>query len=244
MTNTISLLDIVDEAERFSPRTNMISAFRLLEIGNYLELKEGETVIDCGCGHGEVLCLWAKYFGTSGLGVDGDASAIANALALAEREGVSDKVEFVQSEMGKHDTDGRQWDVAVCLGSTMCFGGFDQAVHELKKRIVPTGQIVVSEGFFTTHDVPDELKEYEGDEPTETELFDMVRAAGCKVGYYSRASRGEWERYIFHTHKVKTRRDISGGPQQEKVVPDRWQDMYLRYRQKWQGIAIMTVHPA
>jgi cyclopropane fatty-acyl-phospholipid synthase-like methyltransferase len=244
MANTVSLLDIVNEAEKFSPRTNMISACRLLEIGNYLGLKQGHTVIDCGCGHGEVLCLWAKYFGTSGLGVDSDASAIANASALAEREGLSDKVEFAQSEMGRHDTAGEQWDVAVCLGSTMCFGGFDQAVRELKKAIVPEGKIVVSEAFFTTHDVPDELKEYEGDEPTETELFDMVRAAGCRVGYYSRASRGEWERYIFHTHKVKTRGNMSDGEQQAKVGPDRWQDMYLRYRQKWQGIAIMTVHPA
>ena len=129
-----------------------------------------------------------------------------------------------------------------------CFGGFEPAIPELKKMIVPGGQIVIGKAFFTTHDVPQELKDYEGDEPTETELFDMVRAAGCEVGYYARASRNEWERYIFHSHRdgMKKSLNMPDGPEQQETrrKERRWQDMYLRYRQKWQGMAFMTIHPA
>jgi cyclopropane fatty-acyl-phospholipid synthase-like methyltransferase len=245
MKNTVNLLDIVNEAERFSPQANMLSAFRLLQIGNYLELKGGQTVIDCGCGRGEALCLWAKYFGTIGLGVDVHGPSIADATSLAKHEGVSDKVQFVQADMRAYDLEQKRFDVAACLGATMCFGGFEPAVRTLKQIIARGGQIVIGEAFFTTHDVPDELKEYEGDEPTETELFDMVRAAGCEVGYYSRASRAEWERYIFHTHKdeIKALLSMPSGPERERARSHRWQDIYLRYRQKWQGMAFMTVHP-
>ena len=246
MKDTTNLLEIVMEAEQYSPYTIILSAFRLLEIGRYLELKAGQTVIDCGCDNGEALCLWAKYFGTSGVGVDANASAIANATALAEREGVSDKVQFVHSNMREHEMGEKRFDVAVCLTASRSFEGFEAAIPEMKKLIVPGGQIVMGEAFFTTHDVPDELKDYEGDEPTETELFDMVRAADCEVGYYSRASRGEWERYIFHTHRDEIQKFINmpKGPEREKASPRRWQDMYLHYRQKWQGMAFMTVHPA
>ena len=245
MKNTTNLLEIVLENERYSPHANMLSAFRLLQIGIYLELKPGQTVIDCGCGRGEALCLWAKYFGTLGVGVDRHAPSIADATALAEREGLSDKVRFVLATMRDYEMPEKPFDVAACLGATFCFGGFEPAIREMKNMLAPGGQIVIGEAFFTTHDVPEELKDYEGDCPTETELFDMARAAGCEVGYYARASRGEWERYIFHSHRGLMTEFLAmpDGPERERKRDLRWKDMYLRYRQQWQGMAFMTIHP-
>jgi len=91
------------------------------------------------------------------------------------------------------------------------------------------------------------LREYEGDCPTETELFNIVRAADCEVGYYSRASRDEWERYVFNSNRHrKELLSMPYGPEREerRLRERRWQDMYLRYRQEWQGMAFMTIHPA
>ena len=243
--STVNLLEIVLENDQYSPHHNMLSAFRLLQIGDYLELEPGQTVIDCGCGRGEALCLWAKYFGTHGVGVDRDAPGLAEATALAEREGLSDKVQFVCADMREYESKKDGFDVAACLGTTFIFGGFKPAIGELKKMIAPGGQIFISEAIFTTDDVPGELRDYEGDCPTEMKLFNTVRAAGCEVGYYSRASRDEWERYIFHRYRIrKEYLSMPYGPEREKASPRRWQDMYLRYRQKWQGMAHMTIHPA
>ena len=247
MKNTTNLLEIVKENEQYSPNANMLSAFRLLQMGNYLELKEGQTVIDCGCGRGEALCLWARYFGTAGVGVDRHAPSIADARALAERTGVTDKVEFVHGKMQEYEMGQEPFDVAACLGATFCFGGFEPAVCEMKNMIAPGGQIAIGEAIFTTHDVPQELRDYEGDCPTEMKLFNTVRAAGCEVGYYSRASRDEWERYIFNNNGH--RKGFLGmpyGPEREerRLRERRWQDMYLRYRQKWQEMVFMTLHLA
>ena len=245
MKNTTNLLETVLENEQYSPHHNMLSAFRLLQIGNYLELKAGQTVIDCGCGRGEALCLWAKYFGTSGVGVDRDAPGLAEATALAKREGLGDRVQFVRANMQEYEMKEKRFDVAACLGATFCFGGFEPAIREMKNIITPDGQIVIGEAFFTTDDVPGELRDYEGDCPTEMKLFNTVRATGCEVGYYSRASRDEWERYIFNRDRIrKGYLSMPYGPEREKASPRRWQDMYLRYRQKWQGMAFMTIHPA
>ena len=253
MKSTTDLLEIVMETEQYSPVTNMLSASRLLAIGNYLELKAGQAVIDCGCGSGEVLCLWAKYFGISGVGVDASARAVSNATALAERGGAADKVRFVHANMREYEMHEKPFDVAACLGATMCFGGFEPTIRELRNMIAPVGTIVIGEPFFSTHDVPAELKDYEGDCHTETELFDMVRAAGCEVGYYSRGSRDEWDRYVFNSDRGRAGRkeflaavrSMPNRPEREAVRAKwhRWQDMYLRYRQKWQGMAFMTVHP-
>ena len=160
---------------------------------------------------------------------------------------MADKVWFVHEDMRGHEIEGKPYDVAACLGATMCFGGFGPTVRELKKMIAPGGQIVIGEAFFTTHDVPDELRAYEGDCPTEMQLFNTVRAAGCEVGYYSRASRDEWGRYIFNSNRArKESLHMPYGPEREerRLRERRWQDMYLRYRQKWQGMAFMTLHPA
>jgi len=124
--NTINLLDIVLENEQYSPHANMLSAVRLLQIGNYLELKSGQTVIDCGCGRGEALCLWAKYFGTCGVGVDRHAPSIADATALAEREGVTDKVQFVHGDMREYEMEEKHFDVAACLGRRSASEGLNR----------------------------------------------------------------------------------------------------------------------
>ncbi|MCL5271112.1 MAG: hypothetical protein M1457_11330 [bacterium] len=82
--------------------------------------------------------------------------------------------------------------------------------------------------------------------PTEMKLCNMVRAAGCEVGYYSRSSRDEWERYIFNSNQTRKEfLNMPYGPEREekRLKEQRWQNMYLSYRQDWQAMAFMTIHP-
>ena len=83
----MDLLDLVTELEVDAPAANAVSPRRLLSIGKYLRLAKGQRVVDFGCGRGEMLCLWAKYFGTKGVGIDLDAAFPADARARAERRG-------------------------------------------------------------------------------------------------------------------------------------------------------------
>jgi hypothetical protein len=68
------------------------------------------------------------------------------------------------------------------------------------------------------------------------------------VGYYSRATEDEWDRYIFSSRKreMVEFQALPPGPAREERRErlHRWQDMYLNYRQKWQRMAFLTLHPA
>ena len=68
------LFDLVTELETDAAAANAVSPLRLLTIGKYLRLTPGQPVVDFGCGRGEMLCLWARCFGVTGVGIDLDAA--------------------------------------------------------------------------------------------------------------------------------------------------------------------------
>ncbi len=244
----MGLLEIVTELEIDAPAANTVSPLRLLAIGKYLGLTAGQTVIDFGCGRGEMLCLWAKHFGTIGIGIDKGRMSLTDAASRADRWGIGDKVEFICQDVKQYDAGATTFHVAACMGATMGFGGFGSTLRHLKGTIRAGGSIVVSEPFYSSKQVPQELIEYEGDYHTEPELFDIARSEGVEVGYYTRATPDEWDRYIFSSHKTEMQEllAVSAGREREerKARLHRWQDMYIRYRQHWQGMAFMTLHPA
>lgn len=59
-----------------------------------LNLKNGQTVLEIGCGWGHLLVTAAKQYGISGLGITLSRQQHAFATKLAKSEGVSDKVQF------------------------------------------------------------------------------------------------------------------------------------------------------
>ncbi|MBP5286107.1 MAG: SAM-dependent methyltransferase [Kiritimatiellae bacterium] len=116
------------------------------------------TVVDCGCG--KAYLAFALYFylvETAGfgdvriVGVDRRADVIASARKTAEKLGVADKVEFVESDLAKFDIDGA--DMVVSLHA--CDTATDEALakgvewnaryilsapccqHELQKSLPP-----------------------------------------------------------------------------------------------------------
>lgn len=243
----MDLLDHVLELEIDSPTAGLASPLRLLTIGKYLQLGAGSRAIDLGCGRGEMLCLWARYLESTGVGVDTDRSLLADAIARAERWGVSGKIEFDCMDMAQYEMADGAFDVVACMSASMGFGGFRPTIRHLRRVVSATGSLVVAEPFYSALDVPSELREYEGDCHTEMDLLNIARAEGLEIGYYSRATRDEWDRYIFSSRRSGMQELLAmpSGPAREdrRAGLHRWQDMYIRYRQHWQGMAFMTLHP-
>ncbi|GJD16373.1 hypothetical protein RIVM261_013290 [Rivularia sp. IAM M-261] len=64
---------------------------------------KNDILFDLGSGDGRIPITAAKRFGTRGTGIDIDPERIKEANANAKKEGVSDKVTFLQQDLFKSD---------------------------------------------------------------------------------------------------------------------------------------------
>ena len=62
-----------------------------------------DVLYDLGSGNGIIPVTAAKRFGTRGTGIDIDPQRIAEANANAEKNGVTDKVKFIQGDLFEQD---------------------------------------------------------------------------------------------------------------------------------------------
>ena len=67
------------------------------------EVDSTDIVYDIGCGDGRIVILAAEEFGARGVGIDIDPEMIAKSRELAEKVGVSDRVEFRLGDATKMD---------------------------------------------------------------------------------------------------------------------------------------------
>src|ERR1051325_10877652 len=79
---------------------NVVEA--MLEIA---KVGPNDYLIDLGSGDGRILITAAKKYGTRGLGVDLDGSLVSDAKREARRQGVADRVEFLEQNLFITDID-------------------------------------------------------------------------------------------------------------------------------------------
>lgn len=106
------------------------------------ELKEGETLMDLGCGDGRVLITAVEKFGAKGIGVEIDPFKVLIARMRIWRAGLSDRIIIIWSSVAKADLS--QADVLFIYLS-------HQAIDRLKKRFkteLKTTARIVTFGFL------------------------------------------------------------------------------------------------
>lgn len=68
-----------------------------------VDVRAGDVLYDLGSGDGRLVIEAAKRYGARGLGVELQADLVKAALAGAKREGVADRVKFVQGDLFETD---------------------------------------------------------------------------------------------------------------------------------------------
>lgn len=67
------------------------------------DVTKDDIVYDLGCGDGRIVIAAAKRFGARGVGIDIDPERIKEATENALREGVADRVKFLQADLFEAD---------------------------------------------------------------------------------------------------------------------------------------------
>jgi SAM-dependent methyltransferase len=113
---------------------NPIPAEKLDEAIGVLDLPAGATVLDLGCGKGDLLRRLADRYGVTGVGVDISADLLAEARRLAP------EFELVEADASAYDP-GRPFDLAASLGGPV-------TLEHLRVLAKPGGLVLLGGGYW------------------------------------------------------------------------------------------------
>lgn len=209
---------------------------------------EGKRVLDIGCGNGEGLISICDLFNCTGTGVDISPFAIGKANELCQSEGPRNHdyaPTFIQADAKDFMKSVSECELALCIGSTGALGGYDSAIDELLKVVVPGGHIILGEGFWRR----DPAQEYlmllgaTVDEMTDHATnVSRAESKGLEYMFSIVSSDHEWDEYEgMYNHAVRS--FVRNNPADTDAVEmiekiRKWSNGYLRWGRDTLGFAL------
>lgn len=157
------------------------------ELLDHLDLTTDTSVLDVGCGWGELLLRAAGRTRAKAIGIDTDPLGLDRGRRAARDRGIG--VDFVEHSAA--DWQGTA-DRAICIGSSHTLGGTAAMLARLAE-IVPRGRVLVGDGFWETTPTRAALDIFGADTRPLPDLVAACRETGWHVMHLSTASRQEWD---------------------------------------------------
>lgn len=206
---------------------------------DHLDLSNAKSLVDIGCGWGELLLRAAAKHALQTTGIDNDAVALSRGRkAAAER---SLDTDFIQNTA-------EEWkgtaDRAMCIGSSHALGGVQSMLSRLAE-VVPHGKVLIGDGFWEK-EPSKEAVDMLGDNISRlTDLVRMCRDAGWQVLHLSVADQREWDEFE-SSHRRGLREWILKNPQDSRVAEIQQQlaereDGYLGVYRGMLGFAFLVI---
>lgn len=154
-----------------------------------LALPEATTVVDLGCGWGELLLRAAARTTAAAVGIDTDPTGLDRGRRAALDRGLD--VRFVEQPA----TDWRGTaDRALCVGSSHALGGSRQMLARLAE-IVPRGRVLVGDGCWERPPTEAAHAVFGDDVLPLPDLVAACRDTGWQVLHLTTADQREWDEF-------------------------------------------------
>jgi SAM-dependent methyltransferase len=199
-----------------------------------LDLAPGQSVLDLGCGWGELLLrvVEAAGDGASGVGVDTDAAALERGRETA-RERAIDSVTFEDGDIATWRGDA---DRVVCVGAAHAWGGAQAALALLGSSLRPGGLLLFGDGCWERPPTAAAAEIFD-DVLALADLVQVAIALGWHVLHLSTADQREWD--VFEATWRRGRQDwLMAHPEEADhgEVLDRVQDQLRDYVGTYRGV--------
>ena len=199
---------------------------KLRLLGEVARVGPGTRILDLACGKGEMLCRWAEWFGSGGVGVDLSHVFLAAARARAAELGVADRVKFVQGDAGAYEAEPGAFDIASCLGATWIGGGLAGTMALLRPAIRDGGLILVGEPYWIEEPPAEALAAWGRAGRLRVARRDAERldAAGLELVEMVLADHDSWDRYeaaVADDRRLARREPGRPGPRRDARDPGR-----------------------
>lgn len=221
---------------------------KIIKLGKLLGLKNGNRVIDFGCGCAEALTLWAEEFGITGIGIDISQDFCDRARKKLAMKGLSDRIEIVCSPGAEYMFQLGTFDAATCIGATFIFGSFQKTIQAIKRAVHQNGRLGIGETHWLSNHVNPEYAQKQTTTHTEPELTQFTRDEGFELEYIIRASNDDWDRYISDGWHglIRWLEENPTHPDYEQVF-DYFridQDDFLKFQRQYMGWAMYCLAPS
>jgi cyclopropane fatty-acyl-phospholipid synthase-like methyltransferase len=187
----------MDIAHKYQSIMNPVTEAKLNSLIPLLKLKDDSSVLDIGCGKGEMLIKLAENYRIKGIGVDKSPYCIKDCNKnKAERVPDAD-LEFQLMDGADYRTE-NQFDMACCIGSSWVFGGHEKTLKALSTMTKPGGLILVGEPHWLKEPDPEYLEAEEMTRDSFLSHHGNVRVGeqlGLRCIYTLDSDREGWDYY-------------------------------------------------
>src|SRR6267143_2521427 len=177
---------------------NPVDATKLERLYDLLELKPSASVIDIGCGKGEMLIRLAEKYDINGLGIDKSPYCIREAEKRKHQRVPQADVRFLEMDGAHYKSETvESSDLAMCIGAIWIYGGYRNTVRALGGMTRSSGFVMVGEPFWRTSP----RQEYLRSEGLLADSFDTHHgnvttgeSEGLKLVFTLVSSKEDWDR--------------------------------------------------
>ncbi|UCG69110.1 MAG: class I SAM-dependent methyltransferase [Thermoplasmata archaeon] len=243
----MDVFELYNISEHYMELINPFDSDKIITLGKFLGLKDGSKVIEFGSGFGEVLILWAKEYGISGIGIDIREYACQRAEKKIKDLGLEDSIEIVCGDGAKYQFEKLGYDVAACIGASFIWGDYKSTIRAMKDAIKAEGKLIIGEPYWVKEPVPKSYREENKTIHNEYELLTIAREEGFEFEYMMRANHDDWDRYEASNWYSLNRwlEENPNHPEKQEVVEwlHKLQNEYLKFGREYLGWAVYLLNP-
>jgi hypothetical protein len=226
---------------------NPLADDHLVLIGDICALHAGQRHLDLASGKGEMLCQYARRYGTTGIGVDSYDGCIDSANARARELGVDQAVQFVHEDASTYEAPPGSFDVVSCIGATWIGGGLPGTLRLMRAPVRSDGWLLVGECFWID-EPPPAAKQGLGDECVDLAgTLARFDDAGIDLVEMVLANHDSWDRYRA-SQWLNVSNWLAAHPDDPeaddiRAQRDRSRRNYLTYERRYLGWGVFVLRP-
>lgn len=224
---------------------NPISAAKIEQIIDLLDLPPGGRAADVGCGKAELLIRLIERCGIRAIGVDRSPRMIAEARCRATARLAPGCLELHEMDAATFKPEPGSFDFAACLGATEIHGGLASSLRTLGAWVRPGGFVLVGEGFWQRGPAPELLAALHakpGDYLDHSGNVAAGVAAGLTPMYATVGSQDDWDRYewLLGRQVELYALENPADPDVPALLARRraWRDLYLKWGRDTLGFGL------